>query len=746
LIGRTLTHYRIVESLGAGGMGAVYRAHDDRLGRDVALKLLLPECCPGEADRERVRTEARTLARLNHTGIAALFDIDREGDADFLVMEFVPGEPLDRRIAAGPLAEGEVLALGIQIAEALAAAHEEGVVHRDLKPGNIVVTPRGQIKLLDFGIATLIRSGATRDATTTTGSVPSAGTLAYLSPEQVLGRPAGPASDLYALGVVLYEMATGRRPHGDEPAPALLYAIAHTTPPPPSTVRPDLSPALDALLRRLLEKDPARRPASAAEAAEALRDCVRSPDGAAAGGLLLARSVAVLPLENLSGDPAQDFFADGMTDAVIGQLARIRALRVISRTSVMRYKGGGRRLPEIARELAVGHVVEGTVARSAERVRVSVRLIDAAADQQVWAETVERGAGDVLALQADLARAIAEGIRVRLTPGEAASLAGARPVDPLAYESYLRGRYHWARRRAEDMRRSIELYQATIQRDSRYAPAWSGLADAWAILTEQNEVPVAEGAEQARSAALRALELDPELAEAHTSIAFLRFFFDWGWAGAREAFERAIAIDPGYATGHQWYAEFLSSQAEHEAAIAAARRARELDPLSTVMRTTLAETFYFSRRHDEAIAELERAIELDPTYAPAHSDLGRVLTQVGRHDQALAAYRRVAKLRRIPPLRVPGYGHALAAAGRADEARQIAAHLEAAAGQGPRVEHAIAVIHVALGDPARALEWLERARDRRDWAMVWLAVHPRLDPLRGEPRFQALLGELRLGR
>src|SRR5436309_18871 len=485
MIGRTLGHYRIESQIGAGGMGVVYLAHDERLHRDVALKVLPADTLADETARRRFRHEAQALSKLNHPNIATVHDFDSQEGMDFLVMEHIPGMGLDERLAGGPLAEKEAVKLGVQLAHGLEAAHREGVVHRDLKPGNLRITPDGRLKILDFGLAKGLRQGEGTDLTslTTVGEV--VGTLAYMAPEQVRGERVDARTDLYAAGAVLYEMATGRRAFPQGSAPELMYTILNQEPEPPSTVRRGISAGLDALARKALAKDPelryqparelgvdlervggagpagrrrerrgrrwARVPVVVAGALAVLLGALALLDPGGVRERLLRgpqtgaiQSLAVLPLENLSGDPQQEYFADGMTEELITTLAKISALTVISRSSVMRFKGRHPPLVEIARQLQIGTVIEGSVLRSGSRVRISATLVQAATGKSLWAENYERDLSDVLTLQGEVARAIAKQIQVRLSPRDRVRLEATRRVDPRAHEAYLRGRYAWS--------------------------------------------------------------------------------------------------------------------------------------------------------------------------------------------------------------------------------------------------------------------------------------------------------------
>lgn len=745
LVGKTLSHFVLTERLGAGGMGVVYRARDQRLPRDVAIKLLPPGALATEDARARFWREALALSRLQHPGIAVLYEFDREGDTDFLVLEHVPGETLEARLARGPLEEREVLAVAQQIVAALAAAHAEGIVHRDLKPGNVMVTPAGQVKMLDFGVARLAagamdekRAGATTVATRL-------GTLAYMAPEQLFGSNVDVRADVYSAGVMLFQMATGRLPFEDVESAALAQRVLVEPPPPPSSVRPGVSMQLEKVILRCLEKTPDRRYANADALAEDLRALTeRRPVSAAPASVI--DSLVVLPLENLSRDPAEEYFADGMTDTLIATLTEIGALRVISRTSAMRYKGTRESLPEIARALRVAAVVEGTVMRSGDRVRITARLVEAAGDRALWSRSYERELSDVLALQSEVAQSIADEIRVRVTPEEQARLTRPREVDPGALEAYLEARHHWGRRTPEGLSRSVDLFRAALDRQQSYAAAWAGLADAWNLIGMFRLRRPSEAFPMARSAAQRALALEPEMAEAQTALAFASHYFGWDWAGAEQTYRRTIASQPGYANAHHWYADFLSSKGRTDEALTAVRRARELDPFSAPVAVTEGHVLYFARRYDQALALIRSQRELFPDFAMVHLDLGRTLEELGRYDEARAAFEQGGGLMGADPATFAPLAQLAARAGQKDRAEAVVGRMIEARRLRYVSPYTIATVLAALGDRDRSFEWLEKALEERDPMMTFLLVHPRLDPLRGDPRFDALVRRVGLVR
>ncbi|HUK52695.1 MAG TPA: protein kinase, partial [Candidatus Binatia bacterium] len=596
--GDRLGPYEILSRLGAGGMGEVYRAHDTRLDRDVALKVLPSARALDEAARNRFRKEALALSKLNHPNIATIFDFNSGDGLDYLVMELVEGESLATRIGSQSLAEKEVAALGAQIADALEEAHEHGVIHRDLKPANVVITPKGRVKVLDFGLARLLRPSGETDLTVSVTATPAAaGTLPYMAPEQLQGEEADARSDLYALGAVLYEMSTGQRAFREEQPTRLLDSILHRPPVPPRARNERVSAELERIILKCLEKEAARRYQSAKELSVDLRRLAEPSSAVAAppepelpalkarlwrtpalvgvgllavvllGGLVIGlnldrlrgpaagapiRSLAVLPLDNLSHDPTQDYFADGMTEELTADLAQIGALRVISRTSVMQYKGTRKTMPEIGRELNVDALIEGSVLRAGQRVRITAQLLRVAPERHLWAKSYEGDLGDVLSLQSRVAREIADGIQVALTPQDQARLSSSRKVDPEAYEAYLRGRHAWEQANGADLRRSIELYKQALARDPNYALAYAGMADSYTMLSDFY-LPPRDVIPQATEAANKAIALDDSLAQAHSALAAIHFFYDWDWPGAEREWKRAIELNPNFADAHHLY-------------------------------------------------------------------------------------------------------------------------------------------------------------------------------------------------
>jgi serine/threonine-protein kinase len=778
MIGQALSHYRIVEKIGAGGMGEVYKAHDERLDRHVAIKVLPSGTLADEHARKRFRKEALALSKLNHPNIATVHDFDTQDDVDFIVMEYVEGGSLADRVKTGPLPEMEISDLGVQIADALEEAHERGIVHRDLKPGNIAVTPKGRVKVLDFGLAKMLRP-VSEEATTAamTEELAVGGTLPYMSPEELRGERADHRTDLYSFGVVLYEMATGRRPFEEKQSTALTAAIVQKPPEPPWTYNRRISPGLVNIIIKALDKDPEHRYQTARDMRVDLERLTapvsvtaplrkrsravswpRATVGVAAvlailfalnvGGLwdrLIGEpdfppieSLAVLPLENLSGDPEQEYFADGMTEALISDLAKIGALKVISRTSAMRYKDSDRRLPEIAAELNVDGIVEGTVLRAGDRIRITAQLIDASTDRHVWSESYEREMQNVLTLQSDVAQAIAREIRITLTPDEKTLLANASSVNPKAYEAYLKGRYHWNRRSSESLWRGLEYFEEATQVDPGYAPAYAGIADAYTLLADYRVRPYSEVIPLAKAAAIKALELDDQLADAHVSLAII-LAFQWDWVGSEREYLRAIDLSPDHRQARLWYAGNLLSVGRLDESLAEVERARRLDPLAPEIVLTVGCVLDFKGQYDDAIEQYRQAIELQPDLEIAYYWLSHANLQKGVFEEAISAAKKAVDLSGRNPMYLGRLGHALAVSGKGDEALEVLEELNLPENAELAPTYEIALIFTHLGDHDRAFEWLEKALEERPFQLLFLKCDPAFDPLRADPRFQDLL-------
>jgi serine/threonine protein kinase/Tfp pilus assembly protein PilF len=772
VVGQSLGRYRIVEKIGAGGMGDVYRARDGHLERDVAIKVLLPGVLTNRSSLRRFHNEAKALSQLNHPNICTIYDVEEHAGQHFIVMELLEGQTLAERIAGRPLRLDEMLTLAIQIADALETAHDKGIVHRDIKPTNIFVLERGQAKVLDFGLAKLTLPGKTSPGAVTeehlTKAGAAVGTTAYLAPEGARGEEVDARADLYSFGLVLYEMATGQPAFSGNTLAVIFDAILNRDPIPPARLNPGLPAELGQVLSKALEKDREMRYQTAADLRADLKRLKRDLDlgRLQVGGTSRSReqsgrehkssvrepravagrikAIAVLPLANLSRNPDEDYFVDGMTEAVITDLAQISALRVISRTSAMRYKDSNKPLPEIAHELSVDGLVEGSVLRAGDRVRITAQLIHAATDQHIWAKSYDRDLSDVLALQSEVARAIADEVQAKLTPQERARLARARRVDPAAHEAYLKGRYYWARATEESVRKSIAYFEEAIAKDPRYALAHAGLADSYNQLCNPVLEIVPQGAviPKVQAATTKALELDDTLADAHISLGRIKFYYDWDWAGAEKSFRRAIELNPNYSYGHYVYALLLSALGRHTEAIHESRRAQESDPVSLLVNSVAGLVYCFARQFGTAEEQLRKALQLDPNFMFAHWVLGGIcLVSMGRYDEAIAELQKAIALSENVAHPRGLLGYAYAKIGRKADALHVLEELDELSRQHYVAPSSRAFPYSGLGDE-RWSQALEEAYQQRSASLVWVKVFPLWDDLRTQPRFQDLLRRL----
>jgi len=778
-------------------MGEVYLARDPRLRRQVAIKLLPAETAADPRARERLRREAIAVAAIDHPYICKIFEISEHGGALCLVMEYVAGETLDHRLRAGRLPLSETLRVACEIAEALQEAHGRRFLHRDLKPANVMLTAHGHVKVMDFGLAKRVEDAPSADQRTVEATAAQltadggiVGTPDYMSPEQVKGGALDPRSDLFSFGVLLAEMITGKHPFRQRSVGETLAAVLREP--------PDLDGAaptgVTALVRRLLAKNPDDRYATAADVhAELLRlmsspetivasftvaSAAPAPAGRAprlrwawgipvlvlvlAGYLIVwprlgrpsatagsnaVRSIAVLPLDNYSGDPAQDYFAEGMTDEMTADLATISQLRVISRGSATQFKGKDRPpTSEVARRLNVDLVIEGSVSRSGDKVRITAQLIDAREDKHLWAKTFERSSRDVLALQAELASAIAQEINVRLTPGERSRFTRAAALNPEAHDAYLRGRFFFNRPSDENLEKAIAQFETAVRLSPDFSLAYSGLSDAylWAGYNE-GFITAAGARPKAKAAAERAAELDDNSAEAHTSLAVFKMFYDYDWVGSEREFRRAFALNPNYAFAHDQFVLALAFQGRFDEAIAESAKAIELDPLSPQILVDAAMPLIFQRNAAAAKALARRAADLDPSFFFPVMVGGWADLDIGQFRNAIPALKQ-AKGLNAPPFVTAYLALAYGAAGDRAGAITELADLKKMSSDGTVLPFNLALVKLGLGDHTGALDGLEQAYAANSQMMAWIGRDAIFDPLRSEPRFAALVKQLHLGR
>jgi eukaryotic-like serine/threonine-protein kinase len=791
LEGKTISHYRILEAVGRGGMGLVYKAEDLKLGRHVALKLLPGYLAADPQALRRFEQEARAASALNHPNICTVYEIDDSEGLHFIAIELLQGETLRERMNRDPLQIGEILGIASEICDALEAAHAAGIVHRDIKPANIFLTRRGTAKVLDFGVAKrvepmLVEQSSSFSRFLKLQSVPNLtnpgaalGTVAYMSPEQAAGQPIDTRSDIFSLGAMLYEMTTGQLPFPAKVPADAIRAIQNETPKSIEELNPKVPSDLVRIIHKAMQKDRSLRYQHAAEMRASLRTLRGRAEAKAskrkallAPALIVAlialaatvslgvprirerllskfsvskpleiKSLAVLPLQNLSGDANQEYFADGMTDALITDLAQSRSLRVISRTSAMRYKGTQKKLPEIARELNVDAVVEGVVIRSGDRVRIDARLIRADNDQHLWAKSYDRKINDILALQADVAQAIASEIEVNLTPEEHLRLAAKKPVvDPKVYEAYLKGNYFSSHFNEKDLRKAVEYYRQAIQLDPNYAPAYAGLSEAYskAGIWADDDQPEVRAIETAR----KAISLDDSLADAHRSLAFVLHRHMQDWSGAEKEFKRALELNPNDAWAHNRYGVFLDTVGLHQPQCDEYRLAHELDPLNTPLSAGLATCIAGAGRYEEAVRMMEGCIEIEPDNPRLRWALGDIYERENMFPEALEQYEIGAKVSGRHPFLLSLMASAYAGWGKSDEAQKLLVEMNKKYGKDGWLS---AAIYARMGRNEQAIR--ELAEDSGGQCgpgkcgpgASLLVSEWRFDPIRSDPRFQALL-------
>jgi serine/threonine-protein kinase len=735
--------YSLEREIGRGGMATVYLATDRKHERRVAIKVLHPDLAAHGYHPERFLREIRIVASLTHPQILPLHDSDECEGFLYYIMPFVAGGSLRARLERdGPLPVDDTIVITRAIAAALDYAHRHDVVHRDIKPENILFN-EGQPVIADFGVARAI-SVCCDDLTVAGVAI---GTPAYMSPEQATGEEQLDArSDLYSLACVVYEMLTGTPPFTGTNVRQTM--VRHAVEPPPAlrSARPDIPPGVEGAILRALAKEPADRFATTVGFAEAL-----SAPSSSAPHLFpvpdARRTIAVLPFVNASPDPENEYLSDGITDELINALAKVEGLRIASRTSAFALKGTSRDVRSIGASLGVSAILEGTVRKADRRLRVTAQLTNVADGRLLWSERYDREIEDVFALQDEIAGTIVQTLRHTLL-GDLGELVPRRYTENVAaHNLYLKGRYYWNQRTKEGIAQAIHCFEQAIAEDPEYALAYSGLADCHAIQVDYRGIPAAEGMQRAKEEARRALALDETLAEAHTSLAWVTFIYDWDWAGAEKAFRRAIELNPRYATARQWHAWLLTALGRTEHALAEGRSALELDPASVTVRRSMGWLYYYARRYDAAAEHLRRALAMDPTSSENHRVLGLVHTQRGALDEAETALRQALaphRGERESAYALAALGYLQARRGDRAAAEERLRELEHRAREEYVSPVALVTILVELDRADPALDWLERAyEERRGW-LAYLTVEPVLDPLRGNPRFAALVRKMRL--
>ncbi|MFB0565689.1 MAG: protein kinase [Candidatus Aminicenantaceae bacterium] len=769
--------YQINEELGRGGMGVVYKANDTKLKRTVALKFLPPELIHIPDVKERFMREAQAAAALDHPNICTVYEFDEAEEKTFISMAYVEGQSLKKKIESGPLKLDEALKIATQIAEGLQEAHKKGVVHRDIKSANIMVTEKGQAKIMDFGLARATgRTLVTKEGMTM-------GTIAYMSPEQARGEEVDFRTDIWSLGVVLYEIFGGQLPFKGEHDQAVVYSILNEKPKPVTDLQPEIPKALEQIVGRALEKNPDKRYQQIEELLDDLRSISEGivPEGvrvrlrkakllrrkkailyAGIAGFLIIMtvialslftgrgdaidSIAVLPLDNLSGDPEQEYFTEGMHEALITELSKIRALKVISRPSMMRYKDSDKPLPEIARELNVEGIVAGSALKEGGKVRITIQLIEAETEQNLWVENYERDYRDILMLHGEVALDIAQEIRIAVTPAEQTRLASAHAVDSEAYELYLKGRYYWNRFSPEWVNKALDYYNQAIEKDPNYALAYTSKAETYVMLSTGFSILTSKDAmPKVREAALKALELDPTLAEAHVSLGLVATCYDWDRKAAKKHFQKALELNPNSVSAHQWIEYYLTFlEGEYEEGIAHLELVQELDPLNPFVKTRFGYMHYYLRDFDRAIELFKENVDFDPNNPLGHNGLTEAYSKKGMYDKAIAEAEKVLELemRSVSAIATLGFHYGLA--GKKDKALELLSELEARSNKGYVSPFWVAVIYMGLGEMDKAFEWLEKAYEERDGKLIYISVPAPFDALSDDPRYKQLLKKMDL--
>ena len=782
MIGQTISHYKILDKLGEGGMGIVYKAHDTRLNREVALKFLPTHLAASEQDKARFVQEAQSASSINHPNICTIHDIQEHDGSMFIVMEYVQGQTLrsfvgtDRRSV---LPEKRAIEFGIQIADGLAAAHEKGVVHRDVKADNVMVRSDGRVQIMDFGLAKLHGASSLTKAGSTIG------TTAYMSPEQVQGLDADHRTDIFSLGVVLYELLTGRLPFRAGHEAGVMYEIVNVDPTAPELANPEIEAEVGRIVMKCLEKDPENRYQSAHEAAvdlkryrrdssgnrptgssatapsrAASKQSLRLKLGMAAGLVAIAAtaavywlmeqeedhvtSLAVMPIVNDTGEQDLEYLTDGVTESIISNLSRLSNLRVMSRSSVFRYKGKEIDPLEVGATLNVRSILTGRMTRRPEGFSVTLELIDTRDNRQIWGDHFVRKVSEISGLETEIPKQISERLRVGISGEERENLSTPSTRSPEAYELYLKGRFNWNKRIPDALNRAVDFFSQAIGKDPTYAQAHTGLAETYVLIPVYIFPPPKDAYEKAKLHAMRALELNPKQAEAYTALAYAK----WGeldFEGAEDDFQHAISLNPQYATGHHWYSLFLGLVGRHDESITEGKKAHDLDPLSLIIQGNLGMSLHAAGRHEEAVEQFLSVLAVEPSFAGAHLFLGTTYLQMGRTAEALSAFEKAGVV--LGGVVSPHIATANALLGRRDVAQKILDDLESQWNRGEKLEGPIAMIYLGLGQKEKALLWLERLSEGRfsSVAYLWsLRDIPTLTGMGSDREIQAVLGKIGL--
>lgn len=737
--GRTISHYVLLEMLGRGGMGAIYKARDVKLDRIVAMKFLAPGLDLDPRQKARFVQEAKAASSLGHVNICTIHEFgETDEDELFIVMEYCEGGSLRNKLQAGRIPIVEAIQIAGQTARGLSKAHSSGIVHRDIKPENVLLTSEGVAKIADFGLAKLpgVRLG--------TSAGTAVGTTSYMSPEQVLGRPVDHRSDIWSWGVLAYEMLAGQRPFLGESQLSIAEAIVKQQPAPLRALRPEIPEVLEGIVNRALQKVPDERWANAEQVLRALSS-MSSPSQLEPASAGSAASIAVLPFTNLSAKADREYFSDGLTEELIYALSRLPNLRVVSRTSAFEFKDRPQNIRKIGEELQVSNVLEGSVRRAGKQLRVSVRLVNVADGYCLWSQRFDREIQDIFAIQDEIAQSIAGMLNVKLAHG-AAAFGKRQTPNVEAYESYLRGRFHWNKRSGGGFQLALENFQAALRHDPNYAPAYSGIADYHAGAASWGLERPSEAWPKAKEAAEQALAIDPTLAEAHASMGTIRMWYEWDWAQAEREFLRAIELNPGEPKAHVQYNLLLVQTGRSKEAERQVRIALSNDPLSVPVNLYLAGVFHYRRDYERSLEQCRKALELDPNDIESHIVLGLNFEQQRLYEDALRALLRARELSGNNPLICGPLASCYTALGQQERTMELLGEVDRAARHAYVAPMTWVMIYAGLGDKDQAFQWLERAAEMHDVLLCYVGVNPIYDFIRDDSRYVALLQRLGLGR
>jgi serine/threonine protein kinase/Tfp pilus assembly protein PilF len=737
IIGTKTLHYNIIDRIGQGGMGVVYKAEDTKLKRIVALKFLTEYSTLNSEERQRFENEAQSAASLNHPNIATIYTIEELDDNVFIVMEYIEGVELKERIKSALISIEEAINIALQIAEGIEAAHQNGIVHRDIKSQNIMITKERKVKIMDFGLA---RMGKGMEITKIGTMV---GTVANMSPEQARGLKVDNRTDIWSFGVVLYEMLTGKLPFMGDYDQAVIYSLMHEKHTPASELRTDIPMTLNQVIDRCLQKEPRERFEQAGlliEELQLLKQGIRIKNQPQQN----IKSIAVFPFLDINPDQNNKYFSDGLTEEIIAKLSKLNNMKIISSTSAMNYNRTGKTMKEIASDLDIKYVIEGSIRKIGDKLRITTKVIDLYQDTYLWANSFNGTTDQIFDFQEEVATKIAKALKITLTPAEKLDLKRRTTKDTEAYQYYLKGRFFWNKRSIDGFKTAIKYFEKAIELDNNFALAWSGLADAYNLMVAHGAISKKEIYPKALSAVKKALELDNRLSEAHTSLASLLLMHEWDWQNSLKEFKLGIKFNPNYATAHHWYSEWLSFNGKFKEALAEISEAIKLDPLSAITIRDKGMIYYYSRDYDSAIEYAMKALELDSQFSPSFRLLSLAYLEKGMYLEAIENNEKWTKLRGESVETIVGLGLCYARSGRKEEALQIVKNVSQNDALSGNAERGIALIYAALEETDLTIKWLEKTFQSKGETICLMKIDPKFDSVRNDPRFIQLLKEIGL--